>query len=247
MARFYVAKDGINEDIITIRGNDVSHIKNVLRLAPGEEIVVCDGLATDYTAVIEAMGNSAVTARIKTARRNTNESPVSVYLFQGLPKSDKMDLIIQKCTELGISKIFPVITNRTIIKINNRSDEFKKLERWNRISLEASKQSCRGLVPSVEEVLSFENAIEKAAAISDLAILAYENEEKAKLKEILQNSHARIISIFVGPEGGFEKDEVNAAIKRGILPVKLGPRILRTETAGFAMLTAIMYELGDIG
>lgn len=247
MARFYVGKDCINEDIITIIGNDVSHIKNVLRLVPGEEIVVCDGLSTDYTAVIETIGNNTVTSRITAERKNTNESPVTVYLFQGLPKSDKMDLIIQKCTELGISKIFPVITNRTVIKINNHSEELKKLERWRRISMEASKQSCRGSVPSVEEVLSFENAIVKAAAISDLAILAYENEERGKLKKFLKKSQVRTISIFIGPEGGFEKDEVKAAFKLGILPVKLGPRILRTETAGLALLAAVMYELGDIG
>jgi 16S rRNA (uracil1498-N3)-methyltransferase len=193
------------------------------------------------------VANNTVTSRITAEIKNSNESPVVVFLFQGLPKSDKMDLIIQKCTELGVSKIFPVITNRSVIKINSSADEEKKLERWRRISLEASKQSCRGLVPSVEDILSFKNAVVKAASISDLAILAYENEEKTKLKELLKNSHAQIISIFIGPEGGFEKDEVNAAIDLGILPVKLGPRILRTETAGFALLASVMYELGDIG
>lgn len=247
MARFYVGKESIKDEIITIRGNDVSHIKNVLRLTPGEEIVVCDSDSTDYTSVIETIDNYEVTARITAERKNINESPVNIYLFQGLPKSDKMDLIIQKCTELGVSKIFPVITDRTVIKINSPSDEKKKLERWRRISLEASKQSCRGLIPTVENIIGFENSILIAAKISDLSILAYENEENRKLKELLKNSKARTISIFIGPEGGFEKDEVKAAEKMGIIPVKLGPRILRTETAGLAMLSAVMYELGDIG
>lgn len=247
MARFYVNKDGINDNIITISGNDVSHIKNVLRLVPGEEIDVCDGISTDYTAVIETIGNNTVTSKIIAKRINLNESPVIIYLFQGLPKSDKMDLIIQKCTELGVSKIFPVITNRTVVKINSATDEEKKIERWQRISLEASKQSCRGLVPTVENILGFEKAIRKAAEISDISILAYENEENGKLKELLKNSKARTISIFIGPEGGFEENEVKAAVNLGIMPVKLGPRILRTETAGLAVLSAVMYELGDIG
>jgi len=247
MARFYVSRSSITGDIITISGNDVSHIKNVLRLVPGEEIVVCDGHSTDYAAVIETIGKNAVISKIISISKNLNESPVVINLFQGLPKSDKMDYIVQKCTELGVSRIFPVMTNRTVIKINSHGDEKKKLERWRRISLEASKQSSRGLVPVVEDLISFDNAIEKAMDISDLAILAYENEKKGKLKDLLKDSEAKNISVFIGPEGGFETDEVKAAEKLGIVPFKMGPRILRTETAGLAVLSAVMYELGDIG
>jgi 16S rRNA (uracil1498-N3)-methyltransferase len=176
---------------------------------------------------------------------NKSEPNIYVTLFQGIPKSDKMDLIVQKCVELGVSKIVPVITERTVVKIDNQKDAIKKTDRWQKIILEAAKQCNRGIVPKIELPVSFEVAL-KTAAEAELALIPYEKEADNGLRRYLKQGTKRI-SVIIGPEGGFTENEIKKAEGLGIMPITLGPRILRTETAGITMLSILMYELGDVG
>jgi 16S rRNA (uracil1498-N3)-methyltransferase len=175
-----------------------------------------------------------------------SEPPVKITLFQGLPKAQKMELIIQKCVEIGIFKIQPVITQRVVVKTEGK-DISNKLERWRRISEEAAKQSNRGIIPEILEPITFDMGIENIKN-QDLSIVPYEKEKGNGLKKILiDNSYAKNVGIIIGPEGGFDEYEIDKCIKNGVIPVTLGPRILRTETAGVAVSSMILYELGDMG
>ncbi len=247
MARFFVSKENIYNDIITITGNDVNHIKNVLRLKPGDQIDICDGSSNDYIAVIEALEKNEVKTKILDRIGNQNESEIKVMLFQGIPKSDKMDTIIQKNVELGIHSIYPVITDRTVVKIDRGTSAVKKTERWQRIALEAAKQCQRGIVPSVGNMLSFKEALKTAVNNSELSIIPCLREKDNTMRRVINNRSLKSVSVFIGPEGGFSDEEADLAEKSGVVPVTLGPRVLRTETAGFVVLSLIMYELGDLG
>ncbi|MCX7923215.1 MAG: 16S rRNA (uracil(1498)-N(3))-methyltransferase [Clostridia bacterium] len=245
MSRFFVNSEDIHSDYIDIRGEDINHIKKVLRLRCGDTIIVSDGNATDYTARIEKVETDYVRTAIIESIANTSEPPIEVTLLQGLPKSDKMDLIIQKSIELGVNKIIPVITERTVVKIDNKKDVANKVSRWQRISLEAAKQCNRGIVPTVEYPVTFAEAL-KIAEAADISIIPYEKEKTGSLKRCLDRKEIKKIMVLIGPEGGFSENEVEKAISLGIKPVTLGPRILRTETAGIAVLSILMYELGDV-
>ena len=251
MPRFFVERDAIDESngYINITGGDVRHIVNVLRAAPGDAIVISDGLGTDYDAVIEQTGKDAVLARITEKRRNITEPRMNITLFQGIPKSDKMDFIIQKCVELGVSRIVPVATARTAVKICGApGGATSKTERWRRIALESAKQCDRGIIPAVEEPVMFNRALELAEGCS-LKILPYEEEKtrsfRAFLRALPQGTDSRV-AVFIGPEGGFDPAEVEEASRSGFETVSLGPRILRTETAGMVVVTILMYENGDM-
>jgi 16S rRNA (uracil1498-N3)-methyltransferase len=190
---------------------------------------------------------SAIETRIIETVKNITEPPVEIILYQGLPKSDKMDYIIQKGVELGLKGIVPVITERTVVKLADKKGEQKKCERWNRISMEAAKQSNRGIIPLVGLPIDFKKAV-NAAKDFDISLIPYEKERGNGLKGVILNRiDAKKVSIFIGPEGGFAEKEIEIAIENGIYPVTLGPRILRTETAGIAVLSILMYELGDVG
>ncbi len=245
MPRFFVRPEDVIQNKIKIFGDEYNHIKNVLRLKCGEKITVSDGTGTDYTAVIDSFESNSVVASILSSQSSTTEPPIDVVLYQGVPKSDKMDLIIQKSVELGIKKIVPVLTERTIVKFENEKDINTKVSRWQRIALEASKQCNRGVVPVIERPMAYSNAIESSKD-SDLRIIPFENEKDNTLKSILKCDSKKSISFFIGPEGGFSEDEVIRAKLSGVVPVTLGPRILRTETAGFVVLSILMYELGDV-
>ena len=247
MARFFVSKENIHNDIITIIGNDVNHIKNVLRLKPGDQIDICDGSSNDYIAVIEALEKNEIKTRILDRIGNLNESEIKVMLFQGIPKSDKMDSIIQKNVELGIHSIYPVITDRTVVKMDQGASAAKKTERWQRIALEASKQCQRGIVPKIGNSLSFNEALETAVNNSELSIIPCLREKDNTVRKVIKNRYLKSVSVFIGPEGGFSDEEVDLAERSGVVPVTLGPRVLRTETAGLVVLSLIMYELGDLG
>jgi len=247
MPRFFVNSKDIFDDNINIKGDDYKHIKKVLRLKCGEIITLSDGVGNEYTAKIEEFGEGFVHTKIIDSYKNTTEPPIKVTLYQGLPKSDKMDFIIQKSVELGISEIVPVLTERTVVRLNSEKDALKKCERWNRISQEAAKQCNRGIIPRIEIPISFNEAINKAKSKS-LSLIPYEKESKSSLKQILKAvGSITEISVFVGPEGGFTEQEIEEAVKLGIKSVTLGSRILRTETAGIAVLSILMYELGDVG
>ena len=243
MSRFFVLPQDIDGDLVTLYGDDSNHIKNVLRLNEGDMITVCALNSIDYKCRIEAIRKDSVKASVISQEKNTNETSIKVTLFQALPKLDKMELVIQKGVELGIVRIVPMITNRTVVKINSKSE--KKLERWNKISESAAKQSRRGMIPPIDEIITFESAIKQSEDF-DLTLMAYELEEESKIRDVLSNFQGKNIAVFIGPEGGFADDEVEQAIKHNIKPVTLGKRVLRTETAGFVTISIIMYEKEEI-
>jgi 16S rRNA (uracil1498-N3)-methyltransferase len=255
--KYFINKDNITENKIDITGGDSNHIKKVLRLGKGDSITLCDGEGTDYNAVIEEITRYNVRVIISSSIENKIEPPVLVTLFQSVPKSDKMDWIIQKSVELGVSKVIPIITERTVVRpekgrIEKDKKEANKIKRWNRIAMESAKQCGRGKIPVVYDFLTFEEAMKKAS-VSDILIIPYELEEEINIKEFLKNNEFtdskkyRDIALIVGPEGGFTREEIYMAVKTGFRPVSLGPRIMRVETAAIAVLTIIMYEMGDIG
>lgn len=246
MHKFFIDKSAIFGDAVQIEGEDVNHISKVLRLRKGENIQVCDGNRHEYICMIESIEKKLVTCRIIESFDNLTEAPIEITLFQGIPKSQKMDLIVQKCVEIGVVKIQPVITERVVVKTDGK-DLSSKIERWNRIAVEASKQSNRGILPVVEEPVSFDEAIVKLKEF-DAAVIPYENEKTTGMKEYFKNKREiKSIGILIGPEGGFEESEIELCMKNNIMPVTLGPRILRTETAGFVASTIVLYEIGDMG
>ena len=243
MHHFFVDKEQISQDHITINGSDVNHIKNVLRMKQGEEILISNKEDRDYLCVIRDFQQDAVIAGITEVREETTELPSKVYLFQGLPKSDKMELIIQKAVELGVYEIIPVATKRAIVKLDAKKEE-SKLKRWQGISESAAKQSKRLVIPKVTGVMTFKEAIAFASDFT-CSIIPYENAKGMQhTKEIIgKMKPGTSIGVFIGPEGGFEDKEIEQALENNIIPVTLGKRILRTETAGLTALSVIMFQL----
>lgn len=246
MHKFFVDESNIHKDSICIVGENVNHIVKVLRMKNGDKILVSNGRGKEYICSLSNLSTKEVICDIIYEMENKTEPPVSITLFQGLPKAQKMDLIVQKCVEIGVSKIQPVITSRVVVKTEGK-DITGKLERWQRIAEEAAKQSNRGTIPKIFKPISFDKSIEMLGNM-DLTIVPYEREESLGIKNVLKNGMTyKDIGIFIGPEGGFEEYEIERCLKAGIKPVTLGPRILRTETAGFVASTMILYEIGDMG
>lgn len=248
MPRFFIenAPQGFFDgDTIAVTGEDASHIAKVLRMKPGEKLTVCDCAGTDYNCEIVSPDPSAVTLKILGKEKSISEPDIKVTLYQGLPKGDKMELIIQKSVELGVSAIVPVMTLRSVSRPDAKSLA-KKEERWNKIAAEAAKQSGRGLLPRVLPALSFNEAI-KAMAAHTAAIMLYEK-NGSSIKDELEKPGADFKStgILIGPEGGFDETEAAYARENGVVTAGLGPRILRTETAPLCALSAIMYATGNI-
>lgn len=245
MSRFFVDPAQIGTRQITISGNDVNHIKNVLRMEKGADISISDGQGRDYFCVISQIDKDRIVLDIQNSWDSYVELGTKIYLFQGLPKSDKMELIIQKAVELGVYEIIPVVTRRTIVKLDEKK-EVKKLARWQGISESAAKQAGRGIIPSVRPPVSFKDALEFAGTL-DSVIIPYEKAEgmEASRAAVKGLKNKKSVGIFIGPEGGFDTEEVDAAMESGAVPVTLGRRILRTETAGLAVLSVLMFELED--
>ena len=250
MHKFFTPKELINGDVAKIIGDDVKHIYKVLRISEGEKVTLnnCEGV--EYLGRVKSVSKQEVLIDILEELESNNESDVNIYLFQGLPKSQKMDLIVQKGTELGITEFIPTITHRVDVKLKG---EFKKLDRLNRIALEAAKQSKRSIIPKVLEPIEFDEVLEKINSL-DLLIVPYENANNFGIKTLInelrkENNLDTIknIGIFVGPEGGIEEDEIERLKDKGAYIVTLGKRILRTETAGFVATALIQYELSDLG
>lgn len=244
MYKFFVSNNQIKDKKITIVGEDVNHIKNVLRLNIDEKIIICNkDTAKSYIASISDISKEEIACNIIEENSSTTESNVNIDLFQGLPKSDKMEYIIQKTTELGVKHIYPVALERCVVKIDKK-DESKKILRWQKIAESAAKQSKRDIIPTVENIINLEN-ICKNISKYDIILLAYENEESNTIKQELQKIDKREntnIGVVIGPEGGFTEKEVDTLIKAGAKCVTLGKRILRTETAPLVMLSDIIYE-----
>ena len=244
MHRFYVEVSDIHNDKIIICGNDVNHIKNVLRLGSGDEIVICDGQGMDYYCIIDQVSKEEVIAKIEEKCESNTELKSKIYLFQGLPKKDKMELIVQKAVELGAYEIIPVNMKRTIVKIDNDKKEKARVSRWQTIANEASKQSRRGILPKVHGLISYKEALSMVKDM-DIVLLPYEMaEDMSYTRKVLSNvKNTKTIGVFIGPEGGFDDSEIELAKEQGIQIITLGSRILRTETAGLAVLSMLVYEL----
>lgn len=250
MYHFFVPPEQIYDTSVIITGADVKHIKNVIRLKEGDEISVSNGVdGRDYRCGIERMTDTEVLCTLRFIKEGGVELPSKVYLFQGLPKGDKMELIIQKMVELGVYEIIPVAMKRCVVKLDGKKAK-AKTDRWQGISEAAAKQSGRGIVPRVHEPMAFADALEYAGGM-DVRLVPYEMENVLEgasgmegTKKIIESLESgQQIAVFIGPEGGFEESEIKAAAALGMKPVTLGRRILRTETAGMTVMAWIMYRL----
>ena len=244
MYQFFVEPSQIQGNRVVITGNDVNHIKNVLRMQPGEEIAVSNGEdGKEYRCGIENLYEDEIICSLRFVKEDGVELPSKIYLFQGLPKADKMELIVQKAVELGVYEIVPVATKRAVVKLDEKKAK-SKIARWQTISEAAAKQSKRRIVPEIHSVMSFKEAV-KYAKDMQVKVIPYELAEgMEKTRELIENiKPGQEIAIFIGPEGGFDEGEIQAALEHGMEPITLGKRILRTETAGFTVLSWIMYRL----
>ncbi|BCN31722.1 16S rRNA (uracil(1498)-N(3))-methyltransferase [Anaeromicropila herbilytica] len=245
MYRFYVDPSQTGGEEIRITGEDVNHIKNVLRMKEKEEIIICDGQGKDFYCIIEAVSNSEIITKVLEERSSDTELNTKIYLFQGLPKKDKMELIIQKAVELGVYEVIPVVTRRTIVKFDDKK-ELKKVDRWQSIAVSAAKQSNRGIIPIVRKPITYKEALAFAKSL-DYNVIPYEKETgiEASKKIVKEAKGHTSLGVFIGPEGGFEESEINDAMEHQIKPITLGKRILRTETAGLTILSLLMFELEE--
>lgn len=244
MYQFFVSPGQINGNDIRITGGDVNHIKNVLRMKEGDEIAVSNGIdGKEYRCGISSFGEGEIRCTLRFIREEGLELPSRIYLFQGLPKADKMELIIQKAVELGVYEIIPVSMRRSVVKLDEKKAK-NKLARWQGISEAAAKQSKRRVIPKVGGIMDFKEAVAYAAQM-DVRLLPYELAEgMGHTKEIIDGLKAgQSVAVFIGPEGGFDGEEIETAREYGIVPITMGKRILRTETAGFTILAWIMYHL----
>ena len=243
MYHFFINQDQVEDDHIRIIGPDVNHIKNVLRMGAGEEVLISNGVDKDYLCEVTSVTAQEVTARILSVEEGGRELPARITLFQGLPKGDKMELIIQKAVELGACEIVPVETKRTVVKLDKKKEE-SKLRRWNAVSESAAKQSKRLIVPEVTGVMSLKEALVFSKEF-DLTVIPFENAKgMERTREILsQVKPGMNVGIFIGPEGGFEDSEIELSESFGAKSVTLGKRILRTETAGLSVLSVLSYLL----
>ena len=238
--RFFVPSNQVSKSGASITGDDVNHIRLVLRMKPGDEILVLDGTGRTYACSIKTIKEDKVNCKIISSRSAKSEPETKITLIQSIPRESKMDFIMQKCTELGVSRIIPTITERTIIKLNEEKKE-KRHNRWQKIIKEAAEQAGRGIIPKIDEILRFDEAL-RFSKDHELCVIPWEMEEKTSLKQVLDQAPKNIL-IAIGPEGGFSKTEVEKAVRAGFKPVSLGKRILRTETAGIAVLSMISYAL----
>ena len=245
MHRFFAEPSAIGEKEIRLTGPDVNHIRKVLRMREGEEILISDGQGRDFHCRIEAIEEEEVTAQILWVLDGNAELASDITLFQGLPKGDKMEFIIQKCVELGVARIVPMNTKRTIVKLDAKKEQ-ARIKRWSGISESAAKQSGRGRIPEVTGVKSFAEALEEAKKLN-MCLIPYElARDMAQTREVLSSIKPGMsVGIFIGPEGGFEEEEVEQAEAAGARPITLGRRILRTETAGMAVLAMLVYLLEE--
>lgn len=247
MYRFFVTPHQLNCDPILIDGEDYNHIHNVLRMKIGEEVLLCDEGEKEYLCKITAYhsDSSSVELQIVDVFGNARELSANITLFQGYPKGDKLEQIIQKAVELGVYEIVPVMMKRCVVKLDEKKAS-KKVERFNHIALSAAKQSKRGIIPKVKDVMNLDEAVEYAKSL-DYVILPYENADGMDLARqvIKQAAEKKNIGIFIGPEGGFEPSEVERIVEAGGKTISLGHRILRTETAGLVVLSLLMFQLEE--
>lgn len=241
MANFYIDKSDITENTAVITGEEAQHISRVLRMKKGDNVTLCDGEGMFYEATLTDFSDKSVIAEITSSRKAETEPEVKLTIFQGVPKNPKLETIVQKLTEIGAVRIVPVDTKRAVAKL----DKAAKVDRLRKIAREAAKQSKRGIVPEVTDSMNFKEAV-KEAGKAELSIIAYEEEVETSLKKALSGKNPKTVSVMIGPEGGFEREEVELAKENGLISVTLGKRILRTETAPLAVSAIVLYELGEM-
>ena len=243
MHHFFVTPQQISGDKIRLEGGDVNHMKNVLRMKLHEKAEISDGESRTYLCEVEAYEEDAAVLHILEEMEADTEPASKLYLFQGLPKSDKMELIVQKAVELGVYQVIPVAMKRSVVRLDDKKAA-KKADRWNSIAESAAKQAGRSRIPEVTMLLSYKEALKMAEEL-DVTLLPYElaGGMKVTREVIRQIKSGQSVGIFIGPEGGFEPEEVDAAVSMGAKVITLGRRILRTETAGLATLAVLMFEL----
>ena len=245
MPRFYVPDPHIENELLKIEGSEVRHIRRVLRLRRGDDMVVFDGLAKEYEGIIVDEGPTSVVIKVRNIFPSKKESPLEITLAQSLLKGEKMDNLIQKATELGVKEIIPFFSSRSI-PLLEKSKRLKRYHRWERITIEASKQCGRGAIPKIVPLQDYYEMLSMVSPES-LCLILWEREGK-KLKDVLQRSEEkRKVFCIVGPEGGFSQEEVEKAKSAGFMTVTLGDRILRTETASLCFLSILQFEWGDMG
>ena len=250
MPKFFVKTENLKEnEEIWITGDNVNHIKNVLRKKVDDKLNICNSdKSRNYECIIKSIEENKIVCKILNEIKGNSESNLNITIFQGLPKADKMELIIQKCTELGVKAIIPVITKRTVVKLKEK-DKQNKINRWQKITEVAAKQSGRDIIPTIGNIIDISNINLKDY---DKVIVLYENEEKTSIREEIEqlkniNKENLNIGIVIGPEGGFEQSEIDKINhEENVSIVTLGKRILRTETVALVVSGILMYELGDL-
>jgi 16S rRNA (uracil1498-N3)-methyltransferase len=253
MQRYFVAADQLQHNTATITGDDAHHIMRVMRAREGDVIIVANGVDRTVEAAITSMEKDRVTASILRELGMGSEPGVRVWLAQSLPKGDKLETVIQKCTEIGVARIVPFLSERTVVQYDAKK-EAKRLDRWHKIAKEAAEQAHRSVIPDISTPLSFRELL-KLSQTADLRLFCYEKEAGTQLRDVLGEwvkrlpdaASGKAVVVMVGPEGGFSEREASEAEENGFLPVGLGSRILRTETAGMVALTCILYETGEMG
>lgn len=249
MYKFFVKEKQIEENKVQIIGEDVNHIKNVLRLQNDDNIQVCnlDTKKTYITKIVDIQQNSVITEILEECAYTT-ESNISIHIFQGLPKQEKMEQIIQKATEIGVNDITPLKMERCVVKLDEKSAS-KKIERWQKIAEVAAKQSKRDKIPTVHSCINLKNLYEILKKY-DIVIVAYEEEKQSNIKQVLEEAKenkSKEIAIVIGPEGGISKEEIEIlSTMPNVKTVTLGKRILRTETAPLVLVSCIMYEFDEM-
>lgn len=242
MYQFFVEDEQIGEDSVRIIGSDVNHMKNVLRMKPGERVRISNQKGKDYLCSVETLADDAVILHIEETDIGSTELPAKIYLFQGIPKGERMETVIEKAVELGVHEIIPVAMKYCVVKLDAKKAE-KKVARWQEIARSAAKQSKRSIIPVIHPLMSFAEAADYASQC-DVRLVPYENEEgmAATRRALAGLTGAKSISVFIGPEGGFAGEEIDA-LREGPHVISLGQRILRTDTASIAMLSMLMLEL----
>ena len=244
MYQFFVEPGQIQGREILIQGSDVNHIRNVLRMRVGEELSVSNGVdGREYRCHIAEFAEDVIRCELRFIKEEGTELPSRIYLLQGLPKADKMELIIQKAVELGAYQIVPVATRRSVVKLDVKKAA-SKVSRWQAIAEAAAKQSRRGIIPQVQQVMDWKQALDYVKELP-VRLIPYElAEDMGRTRDILERLEpGQDIAVFIGPEGGFEEEEIAGAMETGVIPITLGKRILRTETAGMTVLSWLMYHL----
>lgn len=246
MPKFFVTPEALEGNCITLQEENFNHAKNVLRLTVNDEILINDRQGNDYKCIIQAIKTDHILAEIKEKCTLSTEPATKTVLFQSLIKGEKMEWVIQKAVEIGVTSIIPLITDRCVVKLESDKKTEAKVQRWQKIAESAAKQSGRAIIPEVCQPMTFKLAVAYAKDHIEKSLIPYEKEKKQGLKSFFKTLPPKEMGIFIGPEGGFTEEEILYAASQGVVPVTLGNRILRSETAGLVTLSATMYEMDEM-